>query len=100
MAPLNDPQVQAQFVTVLNNWNVTGYITAKELVLNWIADNLPGHDLRAVAKLMHDHLQAGGWPDQVRERRPEYNDREYHYDFLLAIPGRQRLVLHRNDPGG
>lgn len=34
MAPLNDPQIQAQFAAVLNNWNVTGYITAKEIVLN------------------------------------------------------------------
>jgi hypothetical protein len=92
MAPLNDPQIQAQFVAVLSNWNVTGYVTAKEVVLDWIADNLLGCDLRAIAKLMHDHLQAGGWPDQVRERRPEYNDRDYHYDFRLPIPGQQRVV--------
>lgn len=92
MAPLADPQILAQFVAVLNNWNVTGYVTAKEVVLDWIADNLPGRDLRAIAKLMHDYLQAGGRPDQVRERRPEYNDRDYHYDFRLPIAGRPRLV--------
>jgi hypothetical protein len=108
MAPLADPQILAQFVAVLTNWNVTGYVTAKGLVLDWIADNLPGHDLRAIARLMHDYLRAGGRPDQVRERRPEYTDREYHYDFRLTIPGRQRPVyietiaagLHRNDPRG
>lgn len=92
MAPLNDLQILVQFVAVLNNWNVTGYVTAKEVVLDWIADNLPGYDLRSIAKLMHDHLQAGENPDQVRERRPEYNDRDYHYDFRFSIPGRQRQV--------
>lgn len=92
MAPLNDPQIQAQFVAVLNNWTVTGYITAKEIVLDWIADNLEGYDLRAIAKLMYDHLQAGGKPNQVRESRPEYNDRDYHYDFRLSVPGRQQPV--------
>lgn len=92
MASLNDPQIQAQFLAVSNNWNVTGYVTAKEVVLSWIAYNLPGHNLRAIAKLIYDHLQAGGRPDQVRERRPEYSDRDYHYDFRLSIPGRQRQV--------
>ena len=92
MAPLSDPQIQAQLVAVLNNWNATGYVTAKEIVLDWIANNLPGFDLRAIAKHMHGHLQARGWPDQVRESRPEYNDRDYHYDFRLSIPGRQRPV--------
>lgn len=92
MPPLADPVILAQLVAVLDNWNVTGYITAKEIVLDWIADNLPGHDLRAIAKLMHGHLQVGGRPDQVRERRPEYDDRDYHYDFRLSISGRQRQV--------
>ncbi len=58
MAPLADPQILAQFVAVLDNWNVSGYVTAKEVV-DWMADNLPGHDLRGIAKLIHDHLQAG-----------------------------------------
>ncbi len=92
MAALNDPQIQAQFAAALSNWNVIGYVTAKEIVLDWIADNLPGYDLRSIAKRMHDHIQAGGWPDQARERRPEYNDRDYHYDFRLSVPGRQRQV--------
>lgn len=93
MPPLADPLILAQFVAVLNNWNVTGYMTAKAVVLDWIADNLPEHDLRAIAKLMYDYLQDGGKPDQVRERRPEYNDRDYHYDFRLSIPERQRQVF-------
>lgn len=59
MPPLADPLILAQFAAVSNNWQVTGYITATERVLDWIADNLPGHDLRAVVKLMYDYLQAG-----------------------------------------
>jgi hypothetical protein len=101
MAPLPDPQILAQFMAVLSNWNVTGYVTAKEIILDWIAENLKGHDLRSIAKLMHDHLQAGGRPDQVRERRPEYNDRDYHYDFRLPVAGRLvyiETILVDDDP--
>lgn len=75
---------QAQFVAVLSNWIVTGYVTVKEVMLDWIADNLSGYDVRIIAKLMHDHLQAGRWPAQVHERRPEYSDHDYHYDFRVV----------------
>jgi hypothetical protein len=101
MATLTDPQILAMFVAVLQEWNCTGYVTAKELVINWIAQNLAGLRLRDVAKLMHDHVQAGGAIDQVRERRPEYNDRDFHYDFRLPIAGRLiyiETILVDDDP--
>jgi hypothetical protein len=34
MPPLTDPLILAQFATILNNWNVTGYVTATERVLH------------------------------------------------------------------
>jgi len=38
---------------------------------------------------MHEHAEAGGVIDQVRERRPEYASRhEYHFGFRLNIDGR------------
>jgi hypothetical protein len=102
MAALTDPQILAMFLAVLKEWNYTGYVTAKEIVLDWIAENLPGLRLRDIAKLMHDHVvQAGGTIDQVRERRPEYNDRDYHYDFRLMIAGRRiyiETILVDDDP--
>jgi hypothetical protein len=41
---------------------------------------------------MHQHVQADGVIDQVRERRPEWNDRDYHYDFRLAWTGRSLYI--------
>src|ERR1700736_3003628 len=48
----------AQFRKVLAEWNCTGYVTAKEVARNWIASNVGGLDLKAVAKAMHDFMVA------------------------------------------
>jgi hypothetical protein len=102
MAALTDPQILTMFHAVLKEWNCTGYITAKEIVLEWMAQELPGLRLRDIAKLMHDHVVgAGGTIDQVRERRPEYNDRDYHYDFRVMIGSRRiyiETILVDDDP--
>jgi hypothetical protein len=87
MAPLADPHLLSCFRAVLRNWHVTDYVTAKAEALEWAGKNLPGFQLKALAKLVHDHVAAGGEIDQVRERRPEYNDRDYHYDFRLPWAG-------------
>src|SRR5262245_54735846 len=101
MAPLADPQLLACFQAILGNWYVTDYVTAKETALEWAGKNLAGFSLKALAKLMNDHVQAGDVIDQVRETRPEWNDREYHYDFRLAWSGRLlyiETVLVDDDP--
>jgi hypothetical protein len=59
---------------------------------NWAAKELSGFNLKALAKLMHQHVQTGGVIDQVRETRPEWNDRDYHYDFRLAWAGRALYI--------
>jgi hypothetical protein len=63
MPPLSDRVIMAQFRKVLAEWNCTGYVTAKEVARNWIASNLGGLDLKAVAKAMHDFMVASGVPD-------------------------------------
>src|SRR5262245_26735498 len=101
MAPLADPQLLACFKAVLSNWHVTDYVTAKDEALEWAGKNLPGFQLQVLAKLPHDHVEAGGEVDQVRERRPEYNDRDYHYDFRLPWAGRRlyiETILVDDDP--
>jgi hypothetical protein len=101
MAPLADPQLLATFRAVLSNWYVTDHVTAKRVALEWAGNNLPGFCLKDLAKLMHYHVLAGGVIDQVRERRPEYNDRDYHYDFRLSWAGRPlyiETVLVDDDP--
>jgi hypothetical protein len=100
MPPLTDPVILAQLRKVLADWSCTGYVTAKAIALDWIADEL-GLDLKTVAKLMYDHLQQGGVIDQIRETRPEWNVWPYHYDFRLELAGKSiyiETVLQDDDP--
>jgi len=101
MAPLVDPQLLTCFKAVLSTWYVTDYVTAKDVALEWAGKNLPGFSLKDLAKLMNQHVLDGGVVDQVRERRPEYSDRDYHYDFRLSWAGRFiyiETVLVDDDP--
>ena len=101
MPPLSDPSILACFKQVLANWNVTDYVTWKDVARDWVGANLPNVSLRDVAQLMHQHIMAGGEIDQVRERRPEWNDRDFHYDFRLAVAGRLiyiETILVDDDP--
>lgn len=92
MPPLTDPAILAQFKAVLANWNYTGYVTAKDLVLQWIKDNLAGMTLKDVAKAMNDLLTTGGVIDQQPERRPEWSAWPCHYDFRLKLGGRELYI--------
>lgn len=97
MAPLRDAELLKIFKDVLGNWNVT----AKDQALEWAGKNLPGFTLKALAKLMNDHVCACGEIDQVPETRPEWNDWPYHYDFRLFWAGRLlyvETVLVDDDP--
>jgi hypothetical protein len=99
--PLVDPAILAQYVSALANWRVTGYVDWKERARNWVREHLAGIDPRRIAKMMYDHVQAGGTIDQVPETRPEWNDRPFHYDFRLSIAGRLiyiETILIDDDP--
>jgi hypothetical protein len=101
MPPLTDAAILAQFRMVLTEWNCTGYVTAKEVARHWIASNLGGLNLKAVAKAMHDFLAAGGVIDQIKETRPEWNMWPFHYDFRLPLAGRSvyiETILQDDDP--
>src|SRR5271163_4048100 len=101
MPPLTDPNILAQFLAVLANWNYTDYVTAKPLVLQWIANNLGGLTLKDVAKAMNDFCRTGGVIDQVPERRLEYASWPYHYDFRLQLAGKKiyiETILQDDDP--
>ncbi len=101
MPPLKDPELLGRFKAILNNWHVTDYVTAKEQALEWAGKNLAGFTLKSLAKLMHDHVQAGGEIDQVPETRPEWNEWPYHYDFRLSWGARAlyiESVLVDDDP--
>jgi hypothetical protein len=101
MPPLTDPSILACIKTILDDWYVTDAVTIKDVAEQTAARDLPGFNLKALAKLMHQHVQAGGVIDQQRERRPDWNDRDYHYDFRLPWAGRAlyiETVLVDDDP--
>lgn len=102
MAPLNDPEILARYKCALANWHVTGYVVWKETAHEWVMANLGPMSVRDIGELMHRHVEAGGEIDQVPERRPEWNDRPFHYDLRLSIGGRLRYIetiLVDDDPG-
>ncbi len=92
MPPLTDPAILAQFGMVLANWNYTGYVTAKDVALEWIANNLGGLTLKDVAKAMHDFLQGGEVIDQQPETRSEWSAWPFHYDFRVQLAGRDVYI--------
>jgi|SRR5437660_432753 len=101
MPPLTDPVILAQFQAVLANWNYTGYVTAKDVALTWIAKELGGLTLKDVAKAMHQFLTAGGIIDQERETRPEWDYWPFHYDFRFPLGSRElyiEVLLQDDDP--
>jgi hypothetical protein len=101
MPALTDPIILAAFRSALSNWNFTDYVTEKDTAMEWRSRELRGINLKAVAKLMYDHLQADGTIDQTPETRPEWNDRPFHYDFRLMINNRRvyiETILVDDDP--
>jgi hypothetical protein len=101
MPPLTDPVILNSFRAVLAEWRCTGYTTATDRMLEWIANNLGPLTLRDVAREMHAFLNAGGVIDQQPERRPEWNMWPFHYDFRLRIGSRLvyiETILQDDDP--
>src|SRR5437764_417550 len=99
MPPLTDPVILGQFRAVLTNCKYTGYVTAKDVALEWIANKLGGLKLKDVAKAMHDFLQGGGVIDQIPETPPEWSFWPCHYDFRFAI-GVRNVPLDSSPRGG
>jgi len=101
MPALTDPVVLAQFRAVLANWKFTGYVTAKDVVIDWIANNLTGLTLKDVARAMHDFLLRGDPVAQVPESRPEWSIWPFHYDFRMLLASREvylETILVDDDP--
>ena len=103
MPPPTNPIILTCFRTILADWAYTGTVTIKEAdgAERWAQKKLPNFAVKHLAKLMHDHVQAGGVIDQKPEKRPEYTDRDFHYDFRLAWVGRAiyvETILVDDDP--
>src|ERR1700730_16667617 len=54
MPPLEDPDLLAAIKSILSNWHVTDYVTAKDEALEWAGKNLSGFTLKSLAKRVKD----------------------------------------------
>jgi hypothetical protein len=53
------------------------------------------------ARVLHEHVDAGGQIDEHPERRPEFVHCEFHYDLRVEIGGRRiyfETILLCDDP--
>ena len=93
MARLTDLELWTLFHEALKEWRADGYIVWKRLPAEWLRIELEGHTQKSISKLMHEHIEAGGEIDQVKERRERYRDRyEFHFDFRLTIDERRVYI--------
>ena len=93
MARLTDKELLALFREALSEWRADGYVVWKKLPVEWLRKELEGQTQKSIAQLMHEHVEAGGEIDQVRERRERYRDQcEFHFDFRLKFNGRRVYI--------
>ncbi len=93
MARLTDPKLLSLIREALSEWRVDGYVVWKRLPAEWLRKELEGQTQKAIAKLLHEHVDAGREIDQVQERRERYRDRyEFHFDFRLTIDERRVYI--------
>jgi hypothetical protein len=101
MARLTDPTIVAKFEQALSQWKFTGYVTWKPIARQWVEENLEGWTTKAVAEEMFHFCESGGEIDEVRESRPEWSEKRFHYDFRVEIGGRLlyiETILADDDP--
>jgi hypothetical protein len=101
MAPLTDPTILAKFRHALSEWKYAGYVTWKRAAQEWVERNMDGYTTRALGHEMFRFVEAGGVIDQVRETRPEWSERRFHFDFRIPLAGRLiyiETILVDDDP--
>jgi len=101
MARLSDPAILAKFQRALSQWRFTGYVTWKPIARQWVEQNLEGWTTRSVAEEMCRFYESGGEIDEIQERRPEWSEKRFHYDFRVEMGGRLlyiEMILVDDDP--
>ncbi len=96
MAPLTDPTLLTAYKNSLeNDRRFDGYVEWTEVAQSWVGRELDGVTPDGVIDLIYDYVISGGQIDQVRERRPEWYQHEYHYDLRIEMDGRKLYVETR-----
>lgn len=86
---LNDPDLWLRcYKTALAEWACDDWNSIKRVALEWVHKELGNLSPRDLFKLLHRFVEQGGRVAEVRERRPEYQHHEFHYDLVVAIEDR------------
>jgi hypothetical protein len=91
--PVTPPEDQKArlrcFRNALRNWKFRGYVRFKPRVEEWLKKELPELTLLEIARELHLYVEGGGEIDEQEERRPEWDDYEFHHDLRVPIGGRR-----------
>jgi hypothetical protein len=90
MPPLEDAEIGAKLCDAFKD-RTSGGVEWKPLASEWIRKNLEATP-DEVGDLLYEHLVKGGKVQQVKEDRPEYRHREYHYDFVIIVESKNVYV--------
>ncbi len=88
----DDPEARRRcYKNALSNWRYRDYVRFKERVLEWLRIECPeyGNIAVEIARRLHEYVnEQGGDIDEQEERRPEWDDHEFHFDLRVEIDGR------------
>jgi hypothetical protein len=65
------------------------YVVFKKLPHEWLSRELPEQTLRAICRILHEHVASGGAIDEQVETRPQYAHYGFHFDLRVSIGGRR-----------
>jgi hypothetical protein len=89
------------FKNALRNWNSTGYVIFKRIAADWLVRELGDPPLKDIAKELYLCVRDGGTIEEQKERRPEWDDHDFHFDLRVKIAGRLiyfETLLFCDDP--
>ena len=96
MAPLTDKDRLIAYKNALSNWKydfIQFELTG--LAYSWVKRELNNITLKEIGLLMYEYVEAGGEIDEVREKRPEWSDFEFHYDLRFTIQDKRVYIETR-----
>ena len=98
----DDPEERKKcFRNALRNWRFAGYVLFNDRSQDWLQAQLPDYAVRDLARELHLFVEGGGEIDEQKERRPEWDDHDFHFDLRVPIRGRRlyfETLLFCNNP--
>jgi hypothetical protein len=89
MGTVHDPDALARYREILGYYRYRGYIEWKRVAREWLDRELANHTAEMIHEVMYRNVDS---VVQVIERRPEYLEYRFHYDFRLPLSGRRIYV--------